>query len=195
MKLIDFDDMPEMNDLLKTMGAKRVYWVIDNVWNAIDDDKLSEILAAGEVEVSIDEIDDIEVIDGVFLYKGQRVIVYIRDQVYKYYEQGYKFHFTKCNTISDAFINKRDTRYVLSMRTDGYFSINLMDDGEVVQRGLVEPLRVCRNCLRSVNYQGYSTAGRERKDQIYEEFELEEYFKKYKRDNLKREDFRRSNEW
>ncbi len=195
MKLIDFDKQPELSALLNLMGAKLVRLQTGSSWESINDDKLSEILATGEVEVSIEELEGIDLVDGVFEYEGQRVIVYIRDQINKYYSSGYKFHFTKCSTISEAFTYKRDSRYVLSMRTDGQFIINLVDNGEIVKKGLVEPLNVCRNCLRADDYQGYSTATRERKDQIYDRFDLNEFFKKNKKGDLNRRDFRRSDEW
>lgn len=181
MKLISFYESKKLNELLKEMGASLQLMEGSNSWKNIEDSKLQELLRTGEVEVNVEEL---EIVDGVFEYKGQKVIVYIRDQYAKYYGKGgYKFHLTSCKTISDAFKDKRNSRYVISLRTDGFFKINLMEEDELIEENIMAPLKVCRNCLTSINYENYSSAG-SNKNRIYENFRLSNYFKIFKSSHL-----------
>lgn len=172
------------------MGAELKRIETQNNWEDIDDSKLAELLKTGEVEIELDEIDTK---DGVFEYKGRKVIVYIRDQYFKYYSKGYKFHLTKCNTISKAFQNRRNSRYVVSLRTDGKFKINLLEESKIIQKDLIEPLNVCKNCLERINYKKYRVHPYRIKTDIYENFDLVEYFNQFKQSNLNTSLFRNVN--
>lgn len=176
MKLINFYQSKKMSNLLKDMGAELNKMQSNASWNNIDDEKLKELLSTGETQVDISEIE----IDGnVLKYKGKKVIIYIRDQYKKFYDKGYKYHLSNCNTISKAIINNRNSRYVISLRTDGVFKINLLEDDYVVERDLIEPLNVCKNCLTNLNYKGYSNISSSAKMNIFSSFELKDYFKEY----------------
>lgn len=188
MKLINFYNYKKLTSLLEKMGAELKTYHAPNDWQNIDE-KLDELLKVGEVEIEVDKID---LNDSVFEYKGQKVIVYIRDQYDKYYSKGYKFHLTKCDTIKKAFETKRNSRYVISLRTDGYFRINLMDDGRIIEKDLIEPLKVCKNCLKQINYNGYESVNYADKKIIYENFSLSEYFEQFKSSNLNSSSFRSS---
>lgn len=190
MKLIDFYQFEKLNSLLKEMGADLKRIETPNSWEGIDDSKLAELLKTGEVEIDLNEI---KTRDGVFEYKGRKVIVYIRDQYSKYHSKGYKFHLTKCNTISKAFQNRRNSRYVVSLRTDGQFKINLLDDNVIVKKDLIEPLKVCKNCLEQINYQKYKVHPYRIKQGIYEDFQLEEYFAMFRNTELNTGLFRNAN--
>lgn len=181
MKLLNFYEFVRLNLLLEEMGAELKHIESPSIWEGIDDSKLAELLKTGEVEI---ELDEIKIKDGIFEYKGRKVIVYIRDQYSKYYSRGYKFHLTKCNTISKAFQNRRNSRYVVSLRTDGQFKINLLDDNIIVKKDLIEPLKVCKNCLEQINYKKYKAHPFSIKQGIYEEFELEEYFAMFQNSSL-----------
>lgn len=181
MKLINFYESKQLNELLDKMGAPLESFGASNSWQTIDETKLEELLRTGEAEI---DIDDIEIVDGVFEYQGQKVIVYIRDQYAQFYDKGYKFHLTTCSTISKAFQDKRNSRYVISLRTDGMFKINLMKEDVIVEEGKIEALKVCKNCLTSINYKGYSGASWNGKAQIYQNFNLKEYFELYKSSSL-----------
>ncbi|XRE42278.1 hypothetical protein ACIVBQ_000482 [Tenacibaculum discolor] len=190
MKLINFYNSEKLNSLLEEMGAELKRIKTPNSWEGIDDSKLAELLKTGEVEI---ELGEIKTNDGVFEYKGKKVIVYIRDQYYKYYSRGYKFHLTKCNTIGRAFLNRRNSRYVVSLRTDGLFKINLMEDNQIVKEDLIEPMNVCKNCLEQVNYKEYKIHPYHIKTNIYENFDLAEYFNQFKDSNLNTGLFRNAN--
>ena len=190
MKLINFYESTSMNSLLKDMGAELKRMTVINHWERIDDDKLAELLKTGEVEIDLEEID---IKDGIFDYKGRKVIVYIRDQYSKYHSKGYKYHLTNCNTISKAFKNKRNSRYVISLRTDGKFKINLFDNNAIVKEGLIESLNVCKNCLDQVNYKRYKTSIYDKRKNIYDNFSLIEYFDQFKVSDLSENLFKTSN--
>lgn len=181
MKLINFYESKQLNELLEKMGAPLEYMGASNSWQNIDETKLEELLRTGEAEI---DVNDIEIVDGVFEYKGQKVIVYIRDQYAQFYDKGYKFHLTRCSTIGKAFQAKRNSRYVISLRTDGMFKINLLKEDVIVQEGKIESLMVCKNCLTSINYRGYSGTSWNGKTQIYQNFNLKEYFELYKSSSL-----------
>lgn len=174
MKLINFNSSESLKSLLKEMGATYLEGMNRTSWKELDESKLKVLLDQGEVEIDFEQID---FLNGYFEYKGRRVIVYIRDQYYKYYEKGYKFHLSKCLTISNSIENNRNSRYVISLRTDGKFKINLVDGDTKVEEGKIEELKVCKNCLTALNYKGYKNQTYTRKSQIFEDFDLHDFFK------------------
>jgi len=190
MKLINFYNSEKLNSLLEEMGAKLKMIKAPKEWQGIDDSKLAELLKTGEVEIDIDEI---KTRDGVFDYKGRKVIVYIRDQYAKYYSKGYKFHLTKCSSISTAFQNKRNSRYVVSLRTDGQFKINLLEDNIIIKKDLIESMNVCKNCLKKINYKKYSAYPFQIQKEIYNNFSLTDFFNQYKKTGLETKFFRNAN--
>ena len=190
MKLIDFYQYEKLISLLKEMGADLKQIETPNIWEGIDDSKLAELLKTGEVEISIDEI---KTKDGVFDYKGRKVIVYIRDQYAKYHSRGYKFHLTKCAAINNAFQNRRNSRYVVSLRTDGQFKINLLEDSVVIKKDLIEPMKVCRYCLGQLDYMQYKVHTTKIKTRICNDFDLEEYFSMFNTTTLSPGGFRNAN--
>jgi len=183
MKLINFYESKELNELLVQMGASLQLMSGSNSWENLDNEKLRELIRTGEVEIDLERL---EIVDKVFEFNGRKVIVYIRDQIERYFEQGYKFHLTTCNTISNAFQNKRNSRYIISLRTDGVFKVNLMDDGRIKRKDLEIELKVCKQCLATINYKGYSNiyGNTSSKFKIYSEFSLDEYFKQFKSSSL-----------
>ena len=189
MKLINFYEYERLSSLLKEMGAVLNQMKPKNSWEGIDDSKLVELLNTGEVEIPIEEI---KTKGGIFEYKGRKVIVYIRDQYEKYHSRGYKFHLTRCNAIDNAFKNRRNSRYVISLRTDGQFKINLLNDNIVVKKDLVEPMKVCKYCLYKLDYKKYTAHPKKIKNTIYNDFNLEEYFSIYQYTKLNNKNFRNS---
>jgi hypothetical protein len=178
MELINFHQSKTMSNLLKKMGAELKTMATNVAWENIDDEKLKELLQTGETHIDISEID---VDNKVLKYKGKKIIIYIRDQYQKFYHKGYKYHLSNCKTITNAIIQKRKSRYVISLRTDGIFKINLMQDEIIVERDLNEPLTVCKNCLTNLNYKGFNNISYAEKNIIYEKFNLKEYFKEFEK--------------
>src|SRR6202035_852227 len=153
MKLPDFELDAELNSLRKAMGAElRDYSAAPS----------SSVLTIEEIERLADEgiempWDDVRVLnDGTHVYKGRRVIVYIRDVA----EYGArismpKYHLAMCNTLNKMIERGRfKTRYVVATRDDGKFSIQRIRGDIFVKT--VEPLDVCQQCLDELNYKSFS---------------------------------------
>jgi len=68
---------------------------------------------------------------------------------------------------------------VVSTRKDGRFVVNVFDGTELVEKGVEDELKVCKNCLSELDYDGYEHASRGERNGIWEAFELAEYFEKY----------------
>ena len=117
---------------------------------------------------------------GIF-YKGERVIVYIRDWiVFNVLNQTLpKYHLVWCSTLDRKYKDKTFSKYVVSVDTNGIFKVNLIVKG--IARESKEKLHVCKNCLQKLNWKGYSNSPL--KEFIYDNFSLEEFFQKYKDDN------------
>ncbi len=139
----------------------------------VGDDRLDHALSVG-LEVSISDEGLSRAKDG-FFYKGRRVLVYIKDQYSKYADGGYKFHICVCRTLMDMERQGRIDRYIVTNNTSGVFEVNIIDGSKRTNKRVA--MKVCRNCLAKLNYEKYSS----RKDYVYENFSIEEFFRKYGR--------------
>lgn len=134
--------------------------------------------------------------DDGFEFRGKRVIVYIEYQYFRrdYFtqlskciidESTYKYHLTMCKTLKE-FVSreKYHTRYIASDQSEEVFEVT------AIYRSSIEPLkslilirelkmRVCKNCLKELNYKGYKYKSKEEKEKIYQEFSLERYIGDY----------------
>lgn len=169
MKLPDFTEFKPLKNLVEEMGAtyKTAFQVS---WDKLNEDDIEEKLRTSGLNVDFDEIQFNE--RGFSTYKNRIVLFYIKTQLAKYYYSGYKFHFSKCSTISTAIQENRNSRYVISKRTDGLFDVILQDGFNEDERQI--ELKPCRNCLREVNYNGYAVGSKSKRDQIYNFFDINE---------------------
>ena len=98
MKLINFIENGYFVDLLKKMNAPLIdNWKASKDWEGITDKEL-EIMSIEGIDIPVDDENLNLSEEGYFLYKGKKVVVYIRDQRFypKYGESEYKFHITNC---------------------------------------------------------------------------------------------------
>lgn len=147
MKLGDIDKNQRFSKLLEKMGADLIPFEEHKPWKAIGDDLLAKLIKDQELELG-NGLAELVFNDKGTYFRGRKVLLYIRDQSQQYYDKGYKFHVGKCRTIQKFIDDGRQARYVISLRTDGIFKINLMSYGKVVKQGLEEELDVCWNCLK-----------------------------------------------
>ena len=131
------------------------------------------------------EISEIKVENKLLTYKGQHVILYIRDHGFKYEgainneKRRNKYHLSDCRSITLLKNIGRFERLVATTNTSemhlitGYNSSDCHTQLEATVR-----LRVCRNCLDKLNYKDYRTRHSEQ-DRIYESFDLYEFFDTY----------------
>jgi hypothetical protein len=153
MKLPDFEVDDELNALRKAMGAQlRDYSAAPS----------SDVLTIEEIERLAGEgieipLDDVRVLnDGTHVYKGRRVVVYIRDVAeYGARVSMPKYHLAMCDTLNKMIEEGRyKKRYVVATRDDGKFSIQKIR-GETLTKS-DEPLDVCQQCLDELQYRSFS---------------------------------------
>lgn len=179
MNLIDFRHDTELNALREAIGAPLIEWD-ESAWTNLDKNELLRRLNSFEgIEVALDEV--VFKPDGTFEYKGQKVLVYIRDQYQnsRYANNEYKFHIANCRTIQQSFDNQRSDRYVVSTRIDGKFLVNIRNlyGNDSEKKTEIRELHVCKNCLLQLRYGGYKDHSRGKS--IYANFKLEKFFEKY----------------
>lgn len=179
MKLPDFEIDDELNSLRRAMGAElREYSAAPS----------SDVLTIEEIERLAGEgieipLDDVRVLnDGTHIYKGRRVVVYIRD-VAEYGAQVTmpKYHLAMCDTLNKMIVEGRyKKRYVVATRDDGQFSIQrIRGDASVKSE---EPLAVCQHCLDELKYKSFSLrlGGFERAEAV-RAFSLRGFFEEFGR--------------
>jgi hypothetical protein len=118
MKLKNFLEDDELNRLRDKMRAPLVPYN-SGVRIKINDDFLRELWRGKEVSPK-----DLKSSSGGFTYGGVKVLVYIRKQIYRNNFE-YKFHITDCRTLKDAQLGNRYGKYVVSIKTDGMFTIDI----------------------------------------------------------------------
>ena len=117
--------------------------------------------------------------DGTIAYKGQRVLLYIRDKSFVSSEQDYpRFHISNCETLRDTRKKGRLERYVVATDNSGKFKVNFIRNNAVSKTGNFK-LRVCKNCLELLNYDGFSRYGGTRKQDIVYGFSISAFFERY----------------
>ncbi len=172
MNLPDFKVHNLYNRLRTQMNARLVNWSECGPWNSIN---IDEILETTGHDISPEELSVAN--DGTLEYKGRKVVVYIRDQRVQY--QPYKFHVADCKKLTEMRDNDRYHRYVVSNRTDGTFTVNSYERGQIVKKNTAVKLNICKYCLNHLNYKGYVSSNEQTRTRIYNSFELDEFFGKY----------------
>lgn len=153
MRLPDFENDPDLNLLRKAMGAE-----LRDYTPAPPSDLLTfeeiERLAGEGIEIPLEDVRVLN--DGTHVYKGRRVIVYIRDVAeYGARMSMPKYHLAICSTLNTMIEEGRyQKRYVVATRDDGKFSIQKIR-GEVVVK-TEEALDVCQQCLDELKYKSFS---------------------------------------
>lgn len=162
MNLPDFLLHTGLNDLREEMGAELITINRDLEW-----ERLIIQLQHEGIDVSIDDVEITD--DKTFEYKGQKVIVYIRDQSASILAsgKGYKFHLAHCATLEKMSQEGRYHRYVVTTRDDGKFLVNIIESGRDPLESL-QSMRVCINCIRTLHL--FTTPAN---------FDLKVFFEKY----------------
>lgn len=146
-------------------------------------DPLSEIVFRLENEGIEVDANEVEVNSGGLLtYKDCHVILYIKDQAQYASQSGsgessYRFHVADCKTIKNMRRRGRFDRYVVTREDTGYFKVS-GHDGEQ-RKDIYVKLKVCKNCLKKLNYKGYSSKLVHEQNKIFENFNIREFFSKY----------------
>ena len=185
-RLPDFNTSKVWQDIRLKMGAIDTVRLPDLDINGIT---LTEMKTLKSGSISIENIHDhINPLDGTFDYKGQKVILYIKQQYYDSREEfvgsSYKYHLAYCQTLNHMELNGRlKVRYVVTQRTDGKFLIDLIDkySGAYSQSDRLCEMDVCKNCLSKLS-KIYPA------DTIFNfnQFSLNQFIKKYNTQHTKK---------
>ena len=184
------DEFKELEALRKRMGAGLSNWNI----NSSNLDPRQQLLVELKKGIEID-LAEVEVGAGRLLtYKGEQVILYIKDTgssistLKNEPEKSKRFHISDCQTLIKMRDIGRYERYVVTNRTDGLFLVDWIDH-ESNKKGETEAaLKVCMNCLGTVNWQGYESGQRTKRtkrskqqfrESIWKVFSISEFLMNY----------------
>ncbi|HEX4045744.1 MAG TPA: HNH endonuclease signature motif containing protein [Gammaproteobacteria bacterium] len=175
VKLINFFEMPHFNQLRHEMQApEAVRFKTNTEIRLLDEDSIRRLGQDG-IEIELEEIKTLK--DKTLSYKGQRVLVYIRDvSKYRHEIRLPRFHISYCKTLEEMTNIGRWARYVVSHRDDGYFQVCINNSDYKS-----EILNVCQFCLETLNWSDFSIhrlRTSERK-KIVMTFSISDFFIKY----------------
>lgn len=177
MKLPNFDHDLELNALRKAMGADLREYTPPPPTSVLTIEEIERLAGEG-IEIPLDEVRVLN--DGTHVYKGRRVIVYIRD-VAEYGGRASmpKYHLAMCTTLSMMMEAGRfKTRYVVATRDDGKFSIQRIRGETAIKSE--EQLNVCQQCLDELNYREFSMRmGSRLRQEAVQNFSIKMFFDEF----------------
>ena len=199
LSLPRFDDDPTFARLRRLMGVTRLGRFSPLPVTPLDplpQDVVSERELAHLASRGLDVVEgDVRLLpDGTLAFKNRRVLLYIRtppssttedldfDESWRSprrwsfgaEDPGPRFHIANCRTLESMRQSGRGHRYVVSTRTDGQFEL-VSPGGSVATRSL----RVCKNCLERLDWQGFVRVSGQDRDRRVDSFSLSEFFKFY----------------
>ena len=185
VRLPDFSSSKVWKALRNKMGADETYTMPKQDIGQIS---LEEIRKLQTSSITIDNIKDyINPLDSTFDYKGQKVILYIKQQkviINEFISSKYKYHLAFCSTLSwmeDQ--NRFKSRYVVTQRVDGQFLVDIIDRSTMryYYKDKLYDLDVCKNCLShlSSNYPNDNLFN-------FNNYDLGVFLKKYNTQHVKK---------
>ena len=173
MKLnVDFSSLHECID---RMGALDSDFSLDVKFDSID------IQLDSGIDINLTDIENTE---GILSYKGRQVLLYIPDQggniagVFENPENGRRFHVADCSTLKQMRERNRFDRYVVTNNLSGIFKVSGVDNITGQHLEGEAGLKVCKNCLKSLNYDGYAIDIPKR-NSIFNAFSINTFFETY----------------
>tara|TARA_B100000575_G_C23051354_1_gene605211 strand:+ start:90 stop:941 length:852 start_codon:yes stop_codon:yes gene_type:complete len=185
VKFPDFSKSKVWEDLRNRINANEDVEFDLNDLNGIS---MIEIENLKSGSININNIHEhIDPIDQTFVFKGQKVILYIKQQKYHssyFTKPSYKYHLCYCKTLQEMESKGRfKSRYVVTQRTDGQFLIDVIDaySGSYIYEDELYKMNVCKNCLNSLHSKYLNDS-----IFLYDNFNLSNFIKKYNTGHLKR---------
>lgn len=169
-------DLSGLENLRRKMGAKERTWMPDTTLLNIRE--VQKKLEKGIIS-SLNELSSTN--GGLLSYEGNQIAIYIKDHTYnpKYKknileaaEERNRIHVFDCGTLEQMRNKNRFDRYVQTIKTSD-FEIDIKYANKIETREV--DLMVCQNCIKALNYRGY-TGG---KTEAWYSFSLEEFFAEY----------------
>ena len=172
---------PQLQALVTKMRANPIRWA-SNLERLETPEYFVELSTRG-VEISLDEVEKLE--NGLLTYRGEQVLLYIKDtrqerETLLYdAEKARRFHVADCETLDRMRHEHRFERYVVTNRRDGLFLVDALasEDGTIEE--MEAPLKVCRNCLKKLNYDDYEHKSYREKKKEWRSFDIGKFFEKY----------------
>ncbi|WP_246791952.1 HNH endonuclease [Burkholderia perseverans] len=178
IKLPDFLAWPSLNRLRDRMGAPLVERFGVQQASTEIEALLRERLKSSGVDVTLDQIEVLD--DGTLAYGNHRILLYIRDVSTNHTP---RYHIADCRTLQAARENQRFERYVGANPDSDSFLVNYTKSGAGPRH---ERLNVCKNCLERIDWDDYRGAAYGRRDAIFRQFTLADFFTRYPRDLFSR---------
>jgi hypothetical protein len=173
---------PDLITTKRTMQARDVHWN-----SSVDMMKVPDFLielAGTGIEIELEEVTGSD--NGLLVYKGQHVLLYIKDTRQDRHTLLYdpdnsrRFHIAdKCKTLESMRADNRYDRYVVTNRTDGLFLVDAEDLLSRQHEEIEAPLRPCKNCLKELAYKQYGQKSAPEKATIWRSFSIEKFFAEY----------------
>lgn len=191
MKLKNYLKDEHLNFLRSEMRAELIEYKVDYSWEKVDAGQFLKDLQTKGIDVLLEDIEFNT--DGTLEYNGSKVILYIRDAFvdpdfyHRFKRAQNKYHVAQCQTIQGFIRTGQINRYVVSTRTDGVFLVNLFNSknrSEILVDDFESELDVCKNCLKELNYNGYKGGNKDIKTKVFDSFNIDEFFEKYKNKTL-----------
>ena len=160
------------------MGARPSSWRLPPYETRQRREERKELRRELQQGKEIGSLDEIESRGGLLTYKGEQVVLYIKDTrqdkytLLRYPEDARRFHVGECQTIKDMRSKGRFERYVVATRQDGLFLVEAID----LDKAFEARLLVCKNCLSQLNWKGYANS---RAVKVWEEFSLQDFFAEF----------------
>lgn len=177
---------PELDAQRRQMGASLSVW--DSQAQPLD--ARAELLRDLSDGIEIEIGDIVRGPGGLLTYQGEQIVLHIKDTrdsrwtLENQPEKSRRFHIAECDTLQKMRQAGRFERYVASNGTTGMFKVDWLDDETGKVGETQSALKVCRNCLKEVNYRGYQSPNgrlmlpekqRQTKGQIWENFSMSEF--------------------
>lgn len=169
-------DFSELHASAKKMGGKVQDFTLEVESSSID--KIDAKLKTG-ITIGTEDLEYTQ--NGLLSYKGRQVLLYIQDHAGRVEDalidgsKGNKYHVSYCNTLEKMHNGGRYDRYVVKNDITGYFFIDGQDWKTKEYKKGDAQLKVCKNCLRLLNYRNYDL----NKSEVFNNFTLHEFFKTY----------------
>ena len=179
-------DISNLVRLRSTMGADLTQWAPAKA--TLDPREEIRAQLQSGIEITLDAVERGP--GGLLSYKGEQVILYIKDTRSDQYtlehapEKSRRYHVADCATLDKMREKGRFERYVVTNRMDGMFLVDWVDKDTNARGETEAALKVCKNCLSAINWRGYERSEdrfvldggrRQMPSDIWRDFEISQF--------------------
>jgi ribosome-binding protein aMBF1 (putative translation factor) len=171
----------ELQSLVRKMGATPIQW--DSSASRLAEPDIKDLLLEG-LEIDLDDLEITK--EGLLTVGGEHVLLYIKDTNISRYinenepEKSRRFHVSDCTTLENMKAGDRFERYIATTDISGVFKVDYYEIENDERGETTAELKVCKNCLSKLNYQNYKNKRGPAKQDVWEDFSIEEFFDTYK---------------